>query len=205
LAQGFILVLLGLLQALGSGGEATGGVGHAGVQPELVEVVTQVVVLHDVAAAAVFGVATQEMADAVGQLQQTHADEALGGASELGIGMKINDEPSQGAAHIRAVPEAIGVGLAKADSAKEGAVFEELFVVDDDASCGLAGAKDFHFALWELHAESPDSEAAEDAEHGPAVDAGASVTGVELGCHGVVMAWFERLEWGRYKWVWSSG
>ena len=77
LADTFILGLLRTGQGLIGVRELRRRVGHAGIEPELVEVVTQIVVLLDIALAVEDRVRAQEVDDAIAQMKPSKARHAL--------------------------------------------------------------------------------------------------------------------------------
>jgi hypothetical protein len=106
-------------------GELGGGVGQGGIEPELVEVVSEVVVLLDVAAAGAQAVRAHHELDAVHELEEADHFEALGGSAQLRIRLDVDDEPVEHGAEVLRVPPAVCIGLAEADAAEACDVNEE--------------------------------------------------------------------------------
>ncbi len=109
-------------------------VGHRRVEPELEELVAEVVVLANVLAAHPAAVWPAEVQEAVGEIQEIEGSGAAPGVGLQGLGLiGIENEPGDDFDEIRSRPLVCHVGFRKTDRAVEHAAFKEIFVQHLDA------------------------------------------------------------------------
>ncbi len=124
--------MLGLLQGLLGREEPGAGVSHRGVEKGPVEVVAEIVMGADVAAAPRDGVCPEEVTDPVPEAEK-------GGREEIPIQevMTVGDEHLEEPGHVGAVPFAVRVGLSEADVAAQDGPGKEAVVMDRQIRPGL--------------------------------------------------------------------
>ena len=129
---------LRLLQRQLGRDEEAAGVSHRGVEPEPVEIVSEVVVLGDIAAADLHRVGPEQVLHAVCTAEKIQRERAALGARHAGGVLDVFDEPREHGGQIIRVPLTVHEGLDEADVAEEHAAFEEAGAQDAQA-CGGFG------------------------------------------------------------------
>ena len=136
-AERVILRGLGLLQRELGRDEEAAGVSHRGVEPETVEVVPEVVMLGDVAAADLHRIGAEQVLHAVRAAQEIERERAAPGAGHAGGVLDVFDEPRYDRRQIIRVPIAVHVSLAETDVTEEHTALEEAGAQDTEPCGGL--------------------------------------------------------------------
>ena len=121
-----VFVVLALFEAHVRAIEDGRGIGHAGIQPKAVEIITQIIMGHDVLLRALAGVAIEDMADHV---DPANKRSAYGKLSDI---VEIGREEAQHGGQVRRGPVAIHIRLGKADIPACHCAFHEVVIVHDN-------------------------------------------------------------------------
>ena len=156
-AKGVVFGGLCGLEGLVGVGEKGGGIGHRGIEPNLVEVVAEIVVFGDVLAGGVEAIGAEDVEGAVVALEEVEGELAGFGTGHGGGVFDIENRPSDDAFDVGGLPVAIDETFAEADIPEEHAFLEKAGVKDvnlgDDR--GVWGADDLGEAVGEGEFEAP--------------------------------------------------
>ena len=136
-AERLILCGLRILDGLLGRGPDAARIGHGFVEPEFVKVVPEVVVVGDVLAAALAGIASERVLEAIAESQEVQRGGLGVRTRHAGRLLDVLDEPAEHGGEIVRVPIAVHVSLTEADVAVEHAALEELRAVDAEVGGDL--------------------------------------------------------------------
>lgn len=187
-AKGVVFSGLCGLEGLVGVGEKGGGIGHRGIEPNLVEIVSEIVVFGDVLAGGVEAIGAEGVEGAVVALEEVEGELAGFGARHGGGVFDIENGPSDHAFDAGGLPVAIDETFAETDITKEDAFLEEARMKDvnlrDDG--GVWGADDLGEAVGEGEFEAPSVHFGEGGEDEALVEATGGRVGLGGGGGGVI-------------------